>query len=219
MPGEWKDDNSLRQLYSYLSCHYSWYARYGEKGDNAPENIHPDHLERDHGGRVNFEQRIPHQTKEILENLQEYANLADAYTDVFDYLRMIMRRFPDVYKELSIYCDVLPLNAACPCYPFGGFVLNLCVSTWAHRDHGDKRLCVVLPFGNFVGGQLCLYELGFKFDLKVGDCLIFPSCDITHFNMHFLGKRGTLVLHSDQQGDLWARNYRGWGAYIRRTSA
>lgn len=31
MPGEWRDDTSRRELYSYLSCHYSWYARFGEK--------------------------------------------------------------------------------------------------------------------------------------------------------------------------------------------
>ncbi|KAF8146559.1 hypothetical protein K438DRAFT_1780849 [Mycena galopus ATCC 62051] len=31
MPGEWKTDESIRLLYSYLSCHYSWYSRFGEK--------------------------------------------------------------------------------------------------------------------------------------------------------------------------------------------
>jgi hypothetical protein len=27
-------------------------------------------------------------------------------------------------------------------------------------DAGDKRLCLVVPFGTFTGGQLCLYEMG-----------------------------------------------------------
>jgi hypothetical protein len=31
LPGEFKDDDSRRAAFKYLSCHYSWYARYGEK--------------------------------------------------------------------------------------------------------------------------------------------------------------------------------------------
>jgi hypothetical protein len=31
MPGEFKDDNSRREAFQYLSCHYTWYARYAEK--------------------------------------------------------------------------------------------------------------------------------------------------------------------------------------------
>ncbi|KAJ7823638.1 hypothetical protein B0H14DRAFT_3730063 [Mycena olivaceomarginata] len=216
MPGEWKDDTSQRENYKYGSFHYSWYARYGEKGHDAPKDAeHLNNVQRDHGGRVNFEQRIPHESKDIKEHPQEFAILADAYTDIFDYIRVVMqRRFRNEFDELSIYCDALPMKAACPSYPFGGFVLNLRVSTSAHRDHGDKKLCVVIPFGQFQGGQLCLYEIGLKFDLRLGDVLIFPSCDLTHFNMHFSGKRGTLVLHSDRQGDGWVSDRRGWSEYI-----
>ncbi|KAJ6487210.1 hypothetical protein C8R47DRAFT_518002 [Mycena vitilis] len=215
MPGEWKDDTSLRELYSYLSCHYTWYARFGEKGHDAPQDAdHMNNVQRDDGARVNFGGRIPHESREMLDNLPEFAILADAYSDIFDYIRILQERSPDEYEGLRIFADVLPMNASSPAYPFGGFVLNLRASTWGHRDHGDKTLCVVIPFGRFVGGQLCLYELGFKFDLRMGDVLIFPSCDITHFNMHFTGKRGTLVLHSDRQGDEWARDCRGWGGYI-----
>ncbi|KAJ7609977.1 hypothetical protein DFH06DRAFT_924634, partial [Mycena polygramma] len=142
--------------YSYLSCHYSWYSRYGEKGHDAPQDAaHMDNVQRDHEGRTNFGQRIPHESKEMLENLKEFAILAEAYTDIFEYIRIVLqKRFPDEYQDLSIYCDVLPMNAACPSYPFGGFVLNLRASTWAHRDHGDKMLCVVIPFGRYTGGQL-----------------------------------------------------------------
>ncbi|KAJ6492444.1 hypothetical protein C8R47DRAFT_1319303 [Mycena vitilis] len=220
MPGEWIGEDSKRLLYSYLSCHYSWYSRYGEKGHDAPQDAaHMDNIQRDHEGRTNFGQRIPHESKEMLENLKEFAILAEAYTDIFEYIRIVLQeRFPDEYQDLSIYCDVLPMNPACPSYPFGGFVLNLRASTWAHRDHGDKMLCVVIPFGRYTGGQLCLYEVGFMFDLQAGDVLIFPSCDITHFNMHFTGKRGTLVLHSDRQGDAWVRDCRGWAGYISRTT-
>lgn len=93
-------------------------------------------------------------------------------------------------------------------------MLNLNVCTWAHLDGGDKLLCVVIPFGDFEGGQLCLYEVGFSWNLQLGDVLIFPSCDLTHFNLHYKGKRGTLVLHSDRQADAWIDNRNGWDCHV-----
>jgi hypothetical protein len=125
---------------------------------------------------------------------------------------------PEDYDELSIFVENLPLGASSPCYPFGGFVINLRACTWAHRDTGDKKLCLVVPFGSFTGGELCLYETGFCFDLKLGDVLVFPSCDLTHFNLHFKGTKGTLVLHSDRQGDDWVRDCNAWSAsYVRHS--
>ncbi|KAJ7718503.1 hypothetical protein B0H14DRAFT_3170815 [Mycena olivaceomarginata] len=49
-----------------------------------------------------------------------------------------------------------------------GFVINFSACTWAHRGEGDKRLCLVVPFGTF---ELCFYEAGFCSDLKLGDVL------------------------------------------------
>jgi hypothetical protein len=70
---------------------------------------------------------------------------------------------------------------------------------------------------NFQGGQLCLLETGFSFDLQMGDVLVFPSCDLTHFNLHFSGMRATLVLHSDRHGDDWAGDdCNGWAAHVVR---
>jgi hypothetical protein len=121
-----------------------------------------------------------------------------------------------VYDELDLYCEMLPFNASSPCHPFSGIVLNFCVSTDGHRDYMDKKICVVIPFGNWEGGEICLYELGLVIKLKAGDILIFPSCDITHFNLHFSGLRGSLVLHSDRQSDYWVENYNGWRKHIVR---
>ncbi|KAJ7657083.1 hypothetical protein B0H17DRAFT_1213611 [Mycena rosella] len=169
MPGEFKDEDSRAEFFKYLSCHYSWYARYAEKGGNAPKGGHPDKIRKDHKGRVNFEQRYPHPSKDM-GNVNEYVSLTEAYTDFFELLRVALKEYlPEDYDELSIYVEALPLDAASPCYPFGGFVINISACTWAHRDKGDKRLCLVVPFGSFTGGQLCLYETGFSFDLQPGD--------------------------------------------------
>ncbi|KAJ7646270.1 hypothetical protein DFH06DRAFT_898236, partial [Mycena polygramma] len=145
--------------FKYLSIHYSWYARFAEKGHTAPTDVHPDKLRKDHGGRVNIRGRTPHQSKEILDNPGEYALLAEAFTDLFEFLRVALKEFlPEDTMELSMYAEELPLHASSPCYPFGGFVINLSSCTWSHRDKKDKRLCLIVPLGKFRGGQLCLVE-------------------------------------------------------------
>jgi hypothetical protein len=117
---------------------------------------------------------------------------------------------PEEHAEIKIYVSKLPLNERSLAYPFGGFVINVSVSTRAHRDRFDKLFCVVIPFGKWTGGELCLYEPGFVFRLQPWDILIFPSCDVTHFNLHFEGTRLSLVLHSDKYGDQWVRDGNGW---------
>lgn len=122
----------------------------------------------------------------------------------------LQHQLPDVYKELDLYCEILPLGGDSPSRPFSGVVVNISVSTNGHRDASDKLICTVIPFGNWEGGEVCLYELGLVIQLKAGDILIFPSSNITHFNLHFVGLRGSLVLHSDVQGDHWVKDFNGW---------
>jgi hypothetical protein len=121
---------------------------------------------------------------------------------------------PEEYKLIDVYWRYLSLGEVPASYPFSGVVINFCVSTNAHRDWIDKHLCVVIPFGDWEGGEIVLYELGLVIKLKPGDILIFPSCHITHFNLHFSGLRGSIVLHSDTQGDRWVKDFNGWGKHI-----
>ncbi|KAJ7654486.1 hypothetical protein DFH06DRAFT_1329760 [Mycena polygramma] len=118
----------------------------------------------------------PHQSKEILKNPAQYAILAEAFTDLFEYLRVALKKYlPEDADQLSMYAGTLPLHASSPCYPFGGFVINLSSCTGGHRDKKDKKDCLILGAGKFTGGQLCLYEAGLSFDLQLGDVLVFPS--------------------------------------------
>jgi hypothetical protein len=93
-------------------------------------------------------------------------------------------------------------------------VVNFCVSTDGHRDWSDNRLCVIVPFGNWEGGEIVLHELGLVIKMHSGDALAFPSCNITHFNLHFTGLRGSLVFHSDIQGENWLKDQNGWGEHL-----
>ncbi|KAK7026970.1 multidrug resistance-associated protein 1 [Favolaschia claudopus] len=213
MPGELKDDDSRTAFFRYLSIHYVWYARFGESG--SPASVHPDHLKKPNKGKVNVQQRMPRQSKELRDNHEEYALLADAFADFFDLIRVAAYLpVPEQYDEIKIVAESLPMGGGkSPAYPFTGFVLNVSSCTWAHRD-GDKIMCFVIPLDKFIGGQLGQIETGFCFDLQMGDVLAFPSCDITHFNCHFTGRRVTLVLHTDPKGDGWAKDCNGWAAHV-----
>lgn len=130
------------------------------------------------------------------------------------YSLQMRHRLPEMFQDLTVYCDMQPFGKECPSRPFSGLVLNFCVSTRGHRDFIDHRICVVIPYGNWTGGDICLYELGLVIALNPGDILIFKSCDITHFNLHFEGQRGSIVLHSDRAGQKWVQTKNGWGNHI-----
>ncbi|KAJ7498855.1 hypothetical protein FB451DRAFT_1548628 [Mycena latifolia] len=185
--------------------------KYAEKGHDAPKNVHPHFVRKNGKSRANLGQRVPGASKEIENNPEEAAMLAEMIHLITIIVEHHAKRFlPDDYEELKIYVSQLPLNERSLAYPFGGFVINVSVSTRGHRDHFDKLFCVVIPFGDWTGGELCLFEPGFVFRLRPWDILIFPSCDITHFNLHFEGVRLSLVLHSDKYGDQWVRDGNGW---------
>lgn len=126
----------------------------------------------------------------------------------------VQHHLPKQFEELTIYCKVLPFNTHCPSAPFSGVVINISVCTTAHRDGSDHRMCLVLPFGNWVGGELVIYELGLVLKLHPLGFVVFSSCDFTHFNLHFSGVRGSMVLHSDRQGAKWTSNRNGWNKHI-----
>jgi predicted 2-oxoglutarate/Fe(II)-dependent dioxygenase YbiX len=96
--------------------------------------------------------------------------------------------------------------------------VNLCACTPAHRDKGDLRLCVVMPFGDFEGGELVLYESRLVIAAKAGDIIIFPSCSVTHFNLHFVGERGSLVLHTHRAAEHWIETFNDWDGHISRNN-
>lgn len=84
--------------------------------------------------------------------------------------------------------DMMPAGIFPAVYPFQSWVLNLNVSTKAHRDPKDFGLCLVIPVGRFEGGELCMVETGLVLEMQSGDIVVFPSPEITHFNLHFKGR-------------------------------
>ena len=117
---------------------------------------------------------------------------------------------PDVYDRLEGYAVLLPCNNQAISAPFLGLVINLNVVTAAHRDSKDESICLVLAIGDFEGGELVLYEPGLVIPLRNGDFIVFCSCDITHFNLHYKGRRASVVLHTDREMVKWQKGRNGW---------
>ncbi|KAK0499761.1 hypothetical protein EDD18DRAFT_1103064 [Armillaria luteobubalina] len=187
-PGQFVQDHSERPDYRYYSWHGSYYNRYSERGYDAPEGASPYYTLKEGCTTVHVQRRAPGHSREFLQDIGEADLLARLFQDVMLYVNEHIRKLlPEIYKDLTVFVNHLPLNDHSPAYPFSGFVVNVGVATDGHRDSFDK-----LPW----------------------DILIFPSGRITHFNLHFDGLRGSVVLHSDKGGDAWAqdeeRGYNGW---------
>lgn len=122
------------------------------------------------------------------------------------------RLFPKIYKELSMSVEKMPVDGWSPVQPFAGLVINFNVTTRLHRDHKDDKICLVMVIkdDNCVGGELCFYEPGLVMKLRSGDIVIFRSSGISHFNLHFKGKRISLVFSSDADILRWLANSNGW---------
>ena len=104
----------------------------------------------------------------------------------------------------------MPADGIAPAYPFGGWVINLNVSTLIHRDYQDLKLCLIVVASDCKGGDLCLEKPGVSLQLQNGDVVIFASSKLSHFNTHFKGKQASLVFHSDISAKAWVEKRNGW---------
>ncbi|KAH9919276.1 uncharacterized protein B0H18DRAFT_882126 [Fomitopsis serialis] len=198
--------------YSFPAIHLSWYNRHGTRGYDVPVQNHPMLIEKDDNSRTNYGQMLPYPSHAMRKHGEIYENMRHIFEHVFVWVaEQIEQTLPNDFEDLRIDAEVLPGNASPIVYPFLSLVINLNVVTLAHRDSQDKALCVVLPIGDFQGGDLCLYEPGLVLPLRSGDFVAFPSSCITHFNLHFNGHRASLVLHTDKEIDKWTKEGRnGW---------
>ncbi|KAG1846829.1 hypothetical protein DFJ58DRAFT_843408 [Suillus subalutaceus] len=134
----------------FQAMHLSWYNRHCTSGLNAPTDVQPWLLEKE-GMRTNHGQ---------------------VYGELFEWMENYLQEEFEMLMEVA---SVLPGNALPPVVPFISLVININVRTKAHRDSGDRHLCLVIPIGHFEGGALCLLENGLVLELRNGDIAIFRS--------------------------------------------
>ncbi|KAJ7697111.1 hypothetical protein B0H16DRAFT_1442511 [Mycena metata] len=183
------------------------YNRFTEKGKGAPlEEHHMHFIHRENYERANHGQRIPWVSKDIIKDQDSYAALVSVLTGMCEYLadRLCHHR-PELVGNLEAYINILPYNASCPWAPFGGIVVNFNACSDAHLDGWDLfKRCIVVPLmRNCKGGALVLHEARLVLDLHTADVVLFPSGRFTHFNLHYVGMRASLVFHTDAGGRQW----------------
>ena len=197
-------------------------------------------IRRTNGLKTNYHQFMPYPSRDMTElgNASIYQSLKNVLGPLFDWLDVkvggypdcwcasynsvqmlnfllqLREIMPDVYNHLEGYSRLLPCNNQALSAPFLGLVINLNVATAAHRDSKDERICLVLAVGDFEGGELVLYEPGLVIPLRNGDFVLFPSCDLTHFNLHYIGRRASIVLHTDREISKWHNGRNGWSDNI-----
>ncbi|KAH9912434.1 uncharacterized protein B0H18DRAFT_853002, partial [Fomitopsis serialis] len=171
---------------TFEAIHFSWYNRHCTQGHSAPNDIPPSLLRRANCTRTNHRQFIPYVSKDMEDHQAIYQALKNAFADMFSWIDdKFQSVLPMEYERLEATAAILPGNNVSAVSPFAALVVNLNVVTRAHRDRQDDGVCLVLPIGEFEGGELCLVEAGLVIPLRNGDFAVFPSCKLTHFNLHY----------------------------------
>ncbi|KAG1898724.1 uncharacterized protein F5891DRAFT_913685, partial [Suillus fuscotomentosus] len=155
-------------------------------GAGARTHIHPHEMARVGVSRTNHTQCLPYASKDILEHQQVYNNVLATFSELFEWLEHVMKtHLPEEYEVIIELSHNLPGGECSPVAPFLSIVININVTTEAHRDRFDKDLCLILPIGKFKAGALVHFEQGLVLELRCGNFVIFPSDDTTHFNLHY----------------------------------
>lgn len=162
----------------------------------------------------NIWQRLPRNSKECMEFPDEHEELmmilietlicvSEKASEVHLHQTNNLTKFklekyiPKVHAEFKFALKWVPYGGRnIPI--FSSMVLNVNAILPGHRDHKDHRYCMVIPIGDFKGGELVLHELGLVFALQAGSILIFDSKNITHLNLDYTGERASLVFNVDR---------------------
>ncbi|KAG0702910.1 hypothetical protein DFH29DRAFT_1044782 [Suillus ampliporus] len=169
-----------------------------QDSDNSFEAIHFSGYNR-HATRF-----MPYVSVETALNQDLYELVKVIFGDLFQWIQNNLQEYlPEEYEILEASARILLGNHHSPVLPFLSLVFNINIVTKGHRDGKDKHFCLVLPIGVFVGGELVMMETGLVVEVLQGDFIIFPSAKITHFNLHYQGRRASVVLHTDKAMDLW----------------
>ncbi|KAF9001417.1 hypothetical protein BDZ89DRAFT_1081836 [Hymenopellis radicata] len=197
-----QDSRNGTRPHRFHALHCTMYNRSARRGHDAPVDGVDDAWRMDKTGqkRSDIFQSMPRMAKEATSD-ERWDTLRELLQPISDFLTEQMRILIPDFTVLDAYIDFLP---GCPqpsVYHFGGVVVNFNACSRGHRDHGDQNICLVLS----------AHEAGLVVRTYTGDSLVFQSCRITHFNLHYTGKRASIVFHSDRDGSAWAKDRNGWG--------
>jgi hypothetical protein len=138
--------------------------------------------------KINSCQYFPRAAAEIQDHIDSYRLISECLQPIFSWIcdtvsgfsathfppnlpiLQLKEMLPNKYEVIKLFADVLLAGASSSAFPFGGFVINLNVSTLIHRGEEDLKWCLILIISEvFQGEDLCFFEPGFRISLKHGD--------------------------------------------------
>jgi hypothetical protein len=155
----------------------------------------------------------PKYTKEHREHVQAHNNFLQWNSKLWYEISALLGQVaPNFFKESLRYPAGEGLNRGCNAWAAcvinnGGNNPN---QTNIHRDVRESQYgySCVISCGDFTGGDLILYELGYILEVAPGDVLLFPDSLISHSNEPARGNRKSVVTFTQENMfDYWHRQY------------
>ncbi|KAG8715030.1 hypothetical protein FRC09_016998 [Ceratobasidium sp. 395] len=216
-PYEDIDTKALGPKHEWPACHITIWNRYAWAAKNHPGT---DHVRERMANRT---QSQPYEDQSILRSMGgadpkysehcDFAMVTDSiHTTLVPVIEKLERYIPQLLAEHQKLFVSLSPAFKIGCQPFCMFVLNTQPLTHGHRDDTDNvdSFCLIMALGDFSGGELCLYEPGMVIELVPGAFAVIRSKRDVHFNLHFKGRRMSIVFTSDGDLKRWEEDQNGW---------
>ncbi|KAJ3098035.1 hypothetical protein HDU96_000164 [Phlyctochytrium bullatum] len=126
---------------------------------------------------------------------------------VSERIRKLLPRFAAVQAIVNRVMErVRGFGLAVPGGMFGGMSINYNISTQLHKDADDlpNGWCLILPYGNYSGGDLNMVETGYRLKVAEGELALFRSNLLTHGNEGVRDERLALVFYTCANLYRWA---------------
>ncbi len=137
---------------------------------------------------ANTKQAGHHFTNWVKQNENVWTAVDSVFCSLFPLLHSLYQQhIPEQYKVFKCWPSAF-LNISDTRGMTGHFDTN---------DHNDG-CCIIIPFGNFSGGDFFFRDLGLLVQAQPRSIIIFKSAQIFHGHNSFQGMRGTIVLFIHQ---------------------
>ncbi|KAG9089883.1 hypothetical protein FS749_000973 [Ceratobasidium sp. UAMH 11750] len=211
------DTKALTTSRPWPALHLGVWNRYGWTARNHPGD---DHIRE---RTVNHTQSQPYEDHSILgmsggadpehSEFCAYDMLTDSIrTTLQPVLEKLEHYIPNLLAEHEKLSVSLSPAFKIGCEPFCMCVVNIQPVTNSHRDDSDDvdSFCLVMALGEFTGGELCVYQPGLVMQFLPGTFVAIRSKRDVHFNLHYVGRRMSMVFTSDGDLKRWEKDRNGW---------
>ena len=161
---------------------------------------------------------VPFQSSEYRRDGAQAVDWVEQNTPLFEYLSNGLRMInPQSYARIVGAAPHLRRQGLEPlCGAWYGVAINQAAtgSTGVHQDWGDHGYNCVVPWGEYQGGELILWQLRLKVALRPGDAFFFAGSLIAHNAQDIVGERNSIDVFCHHNVLSWrdqeVATRRGW---------